>query len=127
MSTTKAIGIFNSQPALQPGEDGYWQVWGASIRDIQPGDLVMLKYSDGETGMYEVEAYAPREARVIDGRPNTAFDDMMARGHTGEGLSYDQLRPRFKATDGELFSIGAMQPFALLRKSTHNILSDYVR
>lgn len=126
MSTPRATEIINSQPALQPGQDGYWRVWGASVRDVQAGDIVLLKYADGEACEYEVDAYAPREARVIDGRPNTAHDDMMARGHTGGGLSYDQLRPRFRATDGELFTIGALQPMALIRKSTHNILSDYV-
>jgi len=39
----------------------------------------------------------------------------------------DQVRPRWRATDGELFTVGALQPIALLRKGTHNILSDYVK
>lgn len=127
MSTARATEIINGQGRLKPGEEGYWRVWGASARDVQPGDIVVLRYADGEAGEYEVGEYAPREAREVDGRPNTALDDMRARGHTGGGLSMDQIRPRWRATDGELFTIGAMQPIALLRKSTHNILSDHVR
>jgi hypothetical protein len=127
MSTARATEIINNQPALEPGDDGYWKVWGARVWDVQPGDLVVLKYSDGEVCEYEVREYAPREVRVRDGVANTVEDDLQARGHTPPGISYDQLRPRFRATDGELFSIGAMQPFVLLRKSTHNILADSVK
>jgi hypothetical protein len=118
MSTPRAIEIIAAQPALQPGTEGYWKVWGASVRDITPGDLVILKYSDGEVCEYEVSAYVPRVERG-----NTVSDDLAARGHTGGGIHYDQLRP----TDGELFTVGALQRIVLLRKSTHNILSEYVR
>jgi hypothetical protein len=119
-----------AQGSLQPGQEGWWKVWGASVRDVQPGDIVMLKYADdapGQVHEYEVEAYAPRVSRIVDGRSNTPHDDMMARGHTGGGVSYDQLRPRFRAKSGELFSIGGLQPIVLVRKGTHNFLSDYVR
>ena len=127
MSTPRATEIINTQGRLEPGDEGYWRVWGASVRDIQPGDIVVLRYADGEACEYEVGEYAPREAREVDGRPNTAIDDMMARGHTGGGISMDQIRPRWRATDGELFTVGALQPIGLLRKSTHNVLSGYVK
>lgn len=131
MSTPRATEIINAQGRLEPGEEGYWKVWGASIRDIQRGDLVILKRATedgkGEVCEYEVGEYAPREVRVTAGRPNTAYDDMTGRGHTGGGVKMDQIRPRWRATDGELFTVGAMQPIGLLRKSTHNILSDYVK
>lgn len=116
MSTPRATEIINSQPALQPGQDGYWRVWGASVRDVQAGDIVLLKYADGEACEYEVDAYAPR------GNDH----DTVTQAFRGVGNLNDQIRPRFRATDGELFTIGALQPMALIRKSTHNILSDYV-
>jgi hypothetical protein len=47
MSTTTTRGTdevraeIEAQPALQPGESGWWKVWGARARDIRPGDYVL--------------------------------------------------------------------------------------
>ena len=100
---------FNDQLAaqgdLQPGEEGYWQVWGARVGDIKPGDLVMLKYSDApEPSEYQVAEAAPR----------------------GDGHLMDTVRPRFLATSGELFTVGALQPIVVLRKGTRHTLAESI-
>jgi hypothetical protein len=94
-----------AQDGLQPGQPGYWKVWGALASDIQPGDLVMVKYEDTGTREYEVTAPAPR----------------------GDGDLRDLIRPRFRAATGELFHIGALQPVIVLRHGTCHTLAGSVR
>jgi len=102
----------SAQPAMEPGTEGYWKVWGARVADVRPGDLVMLKYSD-EPGT--VFSYVVGE-RVR--RPE----------YQGRPVLMDTVRPKFSdQVTGEEFTIGAMQPIVLLRWGTHNTLADSVR
>lgn len=116
--STPFTDALEAQGTLTPGTEGYWQVWGASVRDVRAGDLVLLKYADyPEPLEYEVAAYDPR----------VADHDSPADAVAGRGSSLaDQIRPRFKTPLDETFTIGALQPVVLLRKGTHNMLSDYV-
>jgi hypothetical protein len=101
-------GALDEQGRLEPGTEGWWRVWGASARDIRPGDLVMTGWrnSDGSSGHGEHTAGEP-----------APWGDLR-----------DSCRVRFTdAVTGELFSVGMLQPMALLRRGTHNTLSDYVR
>jgi hypothetical protein len=99
---------FGRTAPRQPGEPGYWRVHGARAYDIRVGDLVLTGWDDDDGirrhGDYEVAAFAPR----------------------GDDL-HDQIRPRFLATNGEWFSVGALQPIGLLRAGTHGTLADSVR
>ena len=86
---------------LQPGTPGYWQVWGASARDVRVGDLVIARW-ENEDGTHSLEEY--EIAEVTHGFPT-----------------------RCVATDGRKFWLGALQRLAVLRQGTHNTLSPYCR
>jgi hypothetical protein len=98
----------NGGEPLEPGTPGYWKVWGAMGRDIQPGDLVMVKYRDTEEILeFEVQDFKPY--------PNDSL--------------IGTLRDRFLATDGRVFSVGKMHShhaIVVFRKGTHNTLADSV-
>ncbi len=34
---------------LQPGEKGWWKIWGACIQDVRPGDRIFWKAKDGDS------------------------------------------------------------------------------
>lgn len=102
--------LLEDQGALEPGQDGYWKVFGAMAYDVQQGDLVMVGWKDRETGetgvdQYQVAALAPREDQPF----------------------MDQVRPRFRSPSGEFFTIGALQPIQLVRWGTHHVLAKSVR
>lgn len=86
-----------AQGALKPGEPGWWKIWGASVRDIRPGDAVM---DSSEEGFYLVE------------------DMYLAKS--------SPLRVGI-VVNGERMTIGAMTPVIVMRRSTHNILAESVR
>jgi len=94
----------NAQGILQPGQPGYWKVWGAQASDIRPGDLVMVKYEDTGIREYEVAELAPR----------------------GGSNLLDVVRPRFLSTAGDLFTVGALQPVEVLRKDIQNRLAPSI-
>lgn len=50
-----AIEEIEAQGTLEPGQDGWWRVWGASILDVKAGDVVI----DTE-GAYEVHEVTGR-------------------------------------------------------------------
>lgn len=108
----------DDQGSLEPGTPGYWEVWGASARDIRPGDLVMSGWKDRDDpsvihhAEYEVAEMAPWGMSTV--RP-------------GEPDLRDSCRVRFLTTAGTFASVGMLQPLALLRPGTHNTLSDYAR
>ena len=87
--------ILDAQGVLQPGEKGFWKVWGARIYNIRAGDLLMFKGRDGTTQECQVES--------VD--------------HT------EIVCPKVVATDGREFRLGALMPIILLRQETHNILA----
>ena len=99
MTGAEAIAQFEAQPVLQPGEPGWWKVWGASPRDIRAGDIVIAK-TDGRVETFYVE--------------NT----FLAKTHP--------IRIGM-VVNGEQCTIGVLAPIALVRQGTKNMLSDYVR
>ena len=72
MNSAEALAQFEAQGTLQPGEEGWWKVWGANVHSVRPGDLVMSKV-DGEVvtdlveDTFKANAYPMRAGFVIDG------------------------------------------------------------
>lgn len=99
-----AWGVFTAQSSgamrIQPGTQGWWKVWGARVRDIKPGDLVVSKTDDGE---YEVD--------LIE-------DVYTPKNHP--------LRWGFIIA-GERVTMGALHSVIVLRQALHNILAESVR
>lgn len=93
----EALAEFETQAELQPGESGWWQVWGARSRDIQAGDILLSKLDDGGIATDYV-------ADLFD--PN-------ANG----------LRVGFIDGRGKRVTIGAMARIVLVRRGTHNTLA----
>jgi len=65
------IEEFEAQGVLQPGEPGWWKVWGASVQDVRAGDIVITR-----TGTFHVEALfeaksVARQGIVVNGQPQT--------------------------------------------------------
>ena len=95
----------DAQGTLQPGTEGWWQVWGARAQDIRPGDMVMMTYTDApEPIEFQVQEPAPR----------------------GDNDLRDVVRPRFLATDGTHHHIGALQKIVVLRRGTRHTLADSI-
>ena len=88
---------------MQPGTPGYWQVWGARVYDIEPGDLVMTKNKEGKYLEYEVGACVRR------------------------GDRWDIVQPGFRTPQGEQFALGALMSIVLLRRGAHHTLAGSVR
>jgi hypothetical protein len=95
----------DAQRGLQIGQEGWWEVWGASTQDIREGDMVMVRY--GEPGSGDISEYLIQETTVPDGLA-------------------DICAPRFVTQEG-VIRIGMLQKIALLRKGTHHTLSDTCR
>jgi hypothetical protein len=89
---------------LQPGQEGYWKIWGASSRDVVAGDLVIARWEQ-EDGSHVLAEYAIQEK--LD---------------NGNGFA-----PRFLAESGESFRLGALQRIVVLRWGTGNTLSKHCR
>jgi hypothetical protein len=95
VETATAVAEFEAQGVLQPGDEGWWKVWGAGTRHIRPGDIVMHK-CDGEvlteyvTDTFTAKA-APLRVGVVIG--------------------------------GERVTLGALVPIVLLRRGTRNTLA----
>ena len=89
-----------SEARLQPGEQGWWPVWGASLRDVQEGDIIAFKNGDEvETnyvaGLFEAKA-APMRVGLID------------QNHSE-------------------YTLGALVRIVLWRQGTKNTLSPFCR
>jgi len=83
-----------AQGILKPGDYGWWKVWGAQPKDIQPGDVVMVK---GDEDWTEITGLFLSNAHPV------------RLGFWGEG--------------GNRFTIGALCPVVVLRRGTHNMLA----
>jgi hypothetical protein len=95
MDSVTARTQWASQGALQPGTQGWWEVWGASPRHIKPGDL-LVDIEDGETCVsYIQDTYIPKNSPLR------------------VGLVIDDAR----------VNIGALCPIVLLRQGSHNFLA----
>jgi hypothetical protein len=84
-----------AQGVLKPGEPGWWKVWGATPRHIQPGDLVLS--IEGETFTL-----------------NLIEDTYLAKN--------SPLRVGV-VIEGTRMTFGALTEIILLRKGTHNFLA----
>jgi hypothetical protein len=87
---------------LQPGQAGWWRIWGSSVKDIRVGD-----------------AFAWRQPER-DGKPAYTSDWHYAQEVEGSF-------PKFITCDGERFSLGLLTAVEVFRQDTHNILSPYCR
>lgn len=92
------IQEFEAQDRLQPGQAGWWKVWGARVSDIRIGDIVMCK----------------------NGSDGSVMTDYVAGTFTSKAAP---LRRGFFDHDGEIFTIGVMAPVVLVRFGTHNTLA----
>ena len=97
MAETPLTDALDAQGILQPGEQGWWRVYGARAEDILPGDLVMIK--DDE---FQVAERAPW------------------------GNRWDTLRVRFRTAAGELRTVGMLQPVEVVRRGTHCTLAQSI-
>jgi hypothetical protein len=52
---TPVTDALNAQGAIQPGTEGWWKVWGATLNDVRDGDLVMIgtRSPDGGKAIHE--------------------------------------------------------------------------
>ena len=99
-ASARAWREVETQGRLAPGTRGWWQVWGAGVRDVRAGDLVLGKREDGD-----------QQAMLID----ELYDSPLA-----------PMRQGFMA-DGERFTLGALCPIVLLRRGTHHTLAGSLR
>jgi len=95
---------------VEPGTEGYWQVWGACARDIRPGDLVLCGWKDRDNP--DIIHHAEYEVTEM-----ASFD----------APTMNTIRVGFITTTGRFASVGMLQPVALVRRGTHHVLGDYVR
>lgn len=100
-TTEEAVKAFEGQKVLQPGEPGWWKIWGASVRNIQTGDLVAMRGKGDEviyhliSGTFEAKASGLRRGFISD---NCEFE-------------------------GGKFTLGLLCPIVLFRQETHNTLA----
>lgn len=94
--TARKIYDENNDHPKQPGEAGYWQVWGATVHHVQPGDLMMSRNDDGSINVdYVEDVYTPKN---------------------------HPLRWGFIVA-GKKVTLGAFTPITVMRPSTHNLLA----
>ena len=97
MNSAEALAQFEAQGTLQPGEEGWWKVWGANVHSVRKGDLVLSTSS--VTG--KVVADLVEDTFVSKSYP--------MRG----GL----------IADGKEFTLGALTNIIVVRWGTHNTLA----
>ena len=69
MTTKEAVKELEAQGVLQPGESGWWKVWGANIHSAKVGDLVITKeYEFLIEDVFEAKAHPVRRGFVVDGK-----------------------------------------------------------
>lgn len=84
-----------AQPVPQPGEEGWWRIWGAMARHIEPGDVV-LHNVDGEVQVDLIQdTYLAKNAPLRLG----------------------------VVVDGERCTFGALTEIVLMRRGTRNTLA----
>jgi len=96
MNAAQAIAEFEAQDVLQPGETGWWKVWGARVSDIKPNDIVLVKDGNGDVETLFIE------------------DTFTAKSVARFGIV---------VFNGERQTLGQLCPIVLVRKGTHNTLS----
>jgi hypothetical protein len=93
MTSTEAWAQAEAQGTLQPGEQGWWKVWGARAANVQPGDLLLLAGQE----------------------PTLIADTFTAKAAP--------MRIGLVSAEGERFTIGALADVIVLRPGTHNTLA----
>lgn len=88
---------FEAQGVLQPGEPGWWKVWGAGFGHVRAGDLFLTRGADGSDEVYLAEDVFEAKAHPI--RVGVVIE-------------------------GERVTWGIMCPLVLLRRGTHNTLRE---
>lgn len=46
------LAQLNAESRLQPGDEGWWQVWGSSVGDICPGDIVLTRNGEDYEALF---------------------------------------------------------------------------
>lgn len=93
MKSEEAWAQAQGQGTLQPGEQGWWRVWGANITHVRAGDILLAK---GDAPTLIAERFEAKAA---------------------------PLRQGFVSAEGERFTMGAMARIEILRPGTHNTLA----
>src|ERR1035437_8403206 len=88
---------------IQPGDEGWWPVWGACVNDIREGDMIMLK---------------PKGEEITE--------HVITRIASESGMA-EAVWLRFIDADGDDIRIGRMGAVAVIRKGIHNTLAESVR
>lgn len=96
LTSTAAWGQVEAQGRLKPGEAGWWEVWGATVHDARPGDLILAKV-DGEI------------------LPTLVIDLFPAKA--------DPVRVGIVTDHGERVTFGALNRIVLLRPGTKHTLA----
>lgn len=96
MNSAEALAQFEAQDTLQPGEEGWWKVYGATVRNARKGDLILSKVDDEIVptlveDTFKAKAYPMRAGIICDGAKCT---------------------------------FGALSAIVLMRRGTHNMLAD---
>jgi hypothetical protein len=99
MPEPKEIQELKAQGKIQPGEEGWWPVWGASPMDIKPGDIIGI--------------YGEKDWTFIR-------DTFQAKSHPLRVGLVD-------GKDGMEFTLGVLVRIVLFRRGTHNTLSPTCR
>jgi hypothetical protein len=103
-TTAEAVAAFESQGVLQPGETGWWKVWGANPHTIRTGDLVMFKHDN------EYETNLITGTFVSNAHP-------LRVGLVSDACEFE---------DGK-FTLGAFGPVVVVRWGDRNTLAENLR
>ena len=95
VSSPEAGAHFEGQGHMPAGTPGFWKVYGASVADVRPGDLLITK---GETDFHY---------------------DLIADTFESEAAP---LRRGLVNAEGDRFTLGALCPVIVLRWGTHATL-----
>ena len=71
-TTASVKAEISKQPALTPGTPGWWQVWGTTGQDIEPGDYVLTKDDEFYVqDVFETKSPVLSVGVVVDGERST--------------------------------------------------------
>lgn len=96
-STASAAAHFALQGTLEPGQEGFWKVYGAKVNNIREGDLILTQGEEGEATFTYIKGTFTAKAAPMR-----------------KGLIDDK---------GEQFTLGALLPVIVLRWDKHNLLA----
>lgn len=103
-TTAHAAAHFARQGSLAPGAEGFWKVWGATVNNIRPGDLILTK-----------DISTPAKANSDNTRFDLITDTFDAKA--------SPMRKGLVNAEGDRFTLGALSPVIVLRWDIHNLLA----